>query len=380
MPASERRKSALLGMHRVGDIEGWEIPSRYLQFLHGGPADVLVDVVRHNDQDVRSLARLLVHLETQPRRPGRTSRGRLGRPGGAGPGLRPRAPPRRGARLPGRRDRSERVERRAGRPRSGSQPAKRRQAARTTVVVAATPGRLRWPSSATRRHSAARPGPRPSMPPGRRSGSRWIARTCSGGSGAGEAADGLGRGRGRAPAETRSSPRSSWPSSTSTSARPRRRAGRAVLRGFALIERRRRIGRPEPALEADLVRRHDRLRAARGAGPAAFDRLSVSSRSRGSGRRPLEPGEHGRPIRDAVQTGGLDDEGGRGRGERELVAGRRRADHPPAVRRTMAATSAARKTSPAPVGSTGRVRRDRGPARPSGSARRRSARISEPPS
>jgi hypothetical protein len=34
----------------------------------------------------------------------------------------------------------------------------------------------------------------------------------------------------------------------------------AVLRGFALIERRRRIGRPEPALEADLVRRHDRLR------------------------------------------------------------------------------------------------------------------------
>jgi hypothetical protein len=34
----------------------------------------------------------------------------------------------------------------------------------------------------------------------------------------------------------------------------------AVLRGFSLIERRRRIGRPEPALEADLIRRHDRLR------------------------------------------------------------------------------------------------------------------------
>ena len=34
----------------------------------------------------------------------------------------------------------------------------------------------------------------------------------------------------------------------------------AVTRGFALIERRRRIGRPEPTLEADLVRRHDRLR------------------------------------------------------------------------------------------------------------------------
>jgi hypothetical protein len=34
---------------------------------------------------------------------------------------------------------------------------------------------------------------------------------------------------------------------------------RAVLRGFALAERRRRIGRPEPGLERDLVRRHERL-------------------------------------------------------------------------------------------------------------------------
>lgn len=33
----------------------------------------------------------------------------------------------------------------------------------------------------------------------------------------------------------------------------------AVLRGFSLIERRRRLGLPEPALEADLIRRHDRL-------------------------------------------------------------------------------------------------------------------------
>ncbi len=33
----------------------------------------------------------------------------------------------------------------------------------------------------------------------------------------------------------------------------------AVVRGFSLLERRRRIGRPEPALEADLMRRHDRL-------------------------------------------------------------------------------------------------------------------------
>ena len=58
-------EAELLGLHRIGDIEGWEIPSRYLQFLRGGSADLLVDVVRHNDQDIRSLARLLAHLETR---------------------------------------------------------------------------------------------------------------------------------------------------------------------------------------------------------------------------------------------------------------------------------------------------------------------------
>jgi hypothetical protein len=55
----------LLGLHRVGDVEGWEIPGRYHQFLRGGSAERLVEVVRHNDQDVRSLARLLTHLETR---------------------------------------------------------------------------------------------------------------------------------------------------------------------------------------------------------------------------------------------------------------------------------------------------------------------------
>ena len=56
-------EAELLGLHRVGDVEGWEIPGRYLQFLRGGSADGVVEVVRHNDQDVRSLARLLAHLE-----------------------------------------------------------------------------------------------------------------------------------------------------------------------------------------------------------------------------------------------------------------------------------------------------------------------------
>ncbi len=57
-------EAGLLGLYRHGDVDGWEIPGRYLGFLRGGPAEPLAAVVRHNDQDVRSLARLLGVLET----------------------------------------------------------------------------------------------------------------------------------------------------------------------------------------------------------------------------------------------------------------------------------------------------------------------------
>jgi tetratricopeptide (TPR) repeat protein len=53
----------LLGVARVDDVDGWEIPGRYLGFLRGGPAHPLAAVVRHNDEDVRSLGRLLAHVE-----------------------------------------------------------------------------------------------------------------------------------------------------------------------------------------------------------------------------------------------------------------------------------------------------------------------------
>jgi hypothetical protein len=56
-------ESSLLGMTRPGDVEGWQIPSRYLSFLHDGDPSGLVEVARHNDQDVRSLARLVALLE-----------------------------------------------------------------------------------------------------------------------------------------------------------------------------------------------------------------------------------------------------------------------------------------------------------------------------
>jgi tetratricopeptide (TPR) repeat protein len=56
-------ETELLGLRRHGDIAGWEIPSRYLNYLRFGEPGPLSDVVRHNDEDVRSLARLLVHVD-----------------------------------------------------------------------------------------------------------------------------------------------------------------------------------------------------------------------------------------------------------------------------------------------------------------------------
>jgi hypothetical protein len=53
----------LLGVSRVGDVEGWEIPSIYLDVLRGGPVAPLAGVVIHNEKDVRSLGLLLAHVE-----------------------------------------------------------------------------------------------------------------------------------------------------------------------------------------------------------------------------------------------------------------------------------------------------------------------------
>jgi hypothetical protein len=53
----------VLGTHRVGDVDGWQIPGRFLDFLRGAPAEPLIEVVRHNREDVRSLARLLARID-----------------------------------------------------------------------------------------------------------------------------------------------------------------------------------------------------------------------------------------------------------------------------------------------------------------------------
>ena len=58
-------EAELLGLRRRHDVEGWEIPARYLQFLRDGEPARLLEVVRHNDVDVLSLARLVAHVDTR---------------------------------------------------------------------------------------------------------------------------------------------------------------------------------------------------------------------------------------------------------------------------------------------------------------------------
>jgi hypothetical protein len=58
-------ETELLGVERHEDVEGWQIPGRYLDFLRLGIVEPLVEVVRHNREDVRSLARLLVDVEAR---------------------------------------------------------------------------------------------------------------------------------------------------------------------------------------------------------------------------------------------------------------------------------------------------------------------------
>ena len=58
-------EEGLLGVGRHDDVEGWEIPALYLDFLRGGGAAPLARVARHNAEDIRSLGRLLVHLDAR---------------------------------------------------------------------------------------------------------------------------------------------------------------------------------------------------------------------------------------------------------------------------------------------------------------------------
>jgi hypothetical protein len=246
----------LLGLHRVGDVEGWEIPSRYLQFLAGGPADGLVDVVRHNDQDVRSLARLLVHLETHL---GDAAQ-RAGAVSGDLAGL-ARAFAREHrlgealdcldvAMLQGGREPTIPVRVAAGETSTALDDAW--WSPRRPADFGGRPVRSPAPGGAPRAAAFDAPWTTERIAMDRAHLLRRLGRWAD----AADAWEAIAMGTGR---------NAIIATIELAKLREHRLADRsaalgAVLRGLALIERRRRIGRPEPALEADLVRRHDRLR------------------------------------------------------------------------------------------------------------------------
>lgn len=55
-------EAEILGMPRENDLPGSEVPARFFQFMKTGEDALLDDIVRHNRQDIATLAKLLVRL------------------------------------------------------------------------------------------------------------------------------------------------------------------------------------------------------------------------------------------------------------------------------------------------------------------------------
>ena len=207
-------EAELLGLHRVGDVEGWEIPGRYLEFLRGGPAEPLVDIVRHNDQDVRSLARLLMLIANEYATPEARRTVPIGDLGGLATAY---------ARE-GRLDEAlacyDVAIRGPAEPPPRRPTAQASRAARPGRAASCRGGRPAWrPTSAAhdRRRSrpAGRSGRRPSRARGRPTGSPSSEPTCCAGSSAGTRRWTPGRVSRRDPVGPPSWPRSSSPRSVS---------------------------------------------------------------------------------------------------------------------------------------------------------------------
>ena len=277
-------EAELLGLHRVGDVDGWEIPGRYLRFLAGAPATELAEVVRHNDQDVRSLAWLLAHLETMlgddtvraEAPPGDLAglgrafarERRLGEALACLEAAIDRPIPARPDRLDGR------IRATASTAAPAVAWAVTRTRRRRAVVVAPTTGRFR--RGAARRMELGPPRTAQFDRP-------WTTERI-----AIERAHLLRRIGRHLDAVDAWSVLMGGPGRTAVVAaievskirehRLRDRSGSlvAALHGLDTIERRRRLGRPEPALEADLHRRVTRLRRRLAGVPAAGRRAPAS--------------------------------------------------------------------------------------------------------
>jgi hypothetical protein len=92
-------ETELLGLRRHADVAGWEIPTRYLDYLRWGEPGPLIDVVRHNDEVAGPAAR---PPRSRVRRRCSLDRGAAWGPRGAGQGVLAGGSPRGCARLPRR--------------------------------------------------------------------------------------------------------------------------------------------------------------------------------------------------------------------------------------------------------------------------------------
>ncbi|MFL5668570.1 MAG: ribonuclease H-like domain-containing protein [Chloroflexota bacterium] len=264
-------EAELLGLHRIGDVEGWEIPGRYHEFLRGGSARPLAEVARHNDQDVRSLAWILAHLAERYGDPAE----RVDAPPGDLAGL----------------ARSFAREHRLAEALDCLEAAADRPIARTVVpkptsaVAAQRPEDVPWwsplrPADFGGRQRA--PSITSGTPQGAALAAPWtteriavdrahMLRRLGRYGDAADAWTALVAGPGRVAIVA------AIELAKLREHRLRDRPGAldAVTHGLEAIERRRRLGRPEPALEVDLARRAMRLR--RRLGPRLEDAAPTSS-------------------------------------------------------------------------------------------------------
>ena len=248
-------EAELLGLHRVGDVEGWEIPGRYHEFLRGGSAAPLAEVARHNDQDVRSLAWLLAHLAD-----------RYG-----DPSERSEAPPGDLAGLARSFAREHRLDEALDcLEAAADRPIERTVRSTPSSATTGTPDDAPWWSPRRPADFGGRQE-RPSIatvvPRGAALAAPWTTERI-----AIDRAHLLRRLGRHAEADEAWSALAAGPGRIAIVAaielakirehrlRDRRGALEAVVRGLDAVERRRRLGRPEPALEADLLRRSVRLR------------------------------------------------------------------------------------------------------------------------
>ena len=365
-------EETLLGMVRHDDVDGWEIPARYLGFLRGGPAHPLLAVVRHNHEDVRSLARVLALLDTVYAEPATRRDGAVRRPCRPGPRLRPCPAPARGAGLPRRGLDPGRG--------TGGCPAYAADAVVTEAAVAApaaAAARRRpmaaedvpWWSPTARPDFGGRPRP-PAVQEGAWSPRAAFARPWDDVRIAVDRAHLLRRLDRVDDAVAAWTALAAGPGRTAVVARIeiaklrehrlRDRVGAlaAAVDGLAAADRRRRLGWPEPALEADLTRRVARLRRRAG---RAYASRSVSTvtwasslgttrrRTRSRMARARTAMRSGTPARPTSSTASEPAAAANRRS-----APRRRRMRPMSDGRTVAARSAARNVSPAPVASVSR--------------------------